>query len=489
MIKHDILLGRQGDAYIKFGGDEHVIAYAKTGQGKTTGLVIPNCFHWKGSLVVLDIKREIFAATAGHRIKMGQEVYLLDPAAEEGRTHRWNPLSEVNRTSDDRFDQISRVSFMLFPDQSATGGGGTTNTDKFWEPAGRSAYNAVTTIIAETPELPLNHATVLRMFSRGDGSEILIRMIAKRRREGGPQYSQAAVDGVSDFLAGNLDQVEGVRKVVSTKLQPWFNHRIANATLTSDFSLRDLRRRPMTIYVAVNPGNMTRMRPYLSLFFEQLVNLNVEKTPEQDPSLQHQALIVLDEFARLGHMPTLAEAAQYGRGFGLRMIYVVQNRPQVEARYGQAGAMDIFDNTGAEIVFGTNDLKTTEEVSKRIGDNTTSAITKQRPRIFPAFQWNKQSEAEHLHRRPMMLPQEVARMGNDQQIILRAGMQACVTDRQGWFKDPALVALHCPPPVIPRIPLPVATDDGQTRIVRPKPRHISGVTAQDVEPVETGECD
>ena len=155
------------------------------------------------------------------------------------------------------------------------------------------------------------------------------------------------------------------------------------------------------------------------------------------------------------------------------MIYVVADRPQVEARYGQAGAMDIFDNTGAEIVFGTNDLKTTEEVSQRIGDNTTSAITKQRPRMFPAFQWNKQSEAEHLHRRPMMLPQEVARMGNDQQIILRAGMQACVTDRQGWFNDPALVALHCPPPVIPRIPLPVATDDGQTRIVRPKPRNIS----------------
>ena len=484
MREHAIVLGKDGGDHILFPGTEHVALYAKTRSGKTTSFCIPNCFCFGGSLVVLDIKGQIFRATAGHRARMGQQVYLLDPAATDGRTHRWNPLDAVDRTSWDRFDQISRLGFMLFPEASAAGGG-TTNTDKFWDPAGRAAYTAAATLVAETPELAFNQETVLRLFARGDGTDVMTRLIRERRQAGGhqPQYSQAVVDGISDYLSGNLEQVEGIRKTVSTRLQPWFNPRIAAATRTSDFDLRDLRRRPMTIYVAVTPGNMSRMRPYLALFFEQLVNLNVDKTPEEDPTIQHQALIMLDEFSRLGRMETLAEAAQFAAGYGMRFAYVIQNKAQVEARYGKASAVDIFDNTGAEIIFGTNDLATTEEVSKRFGDDTTTAITAQRPRFWSSFQWQKQSEAEHLHRRPAMLAQEVARLPRDRQIILRAGMLPMLTARRGWFEDPEMRQLYCDPPTIPKLGWSVPLDDGQTRVMRPRLNTAGDTLMQDEDPV------
>jgi type IV secretion system protein VirD4 len=465
----DLIIGRDPlGGYVTLPGFEHLAIYAKTRSGKTTSACIPNAYNYPGSLVVLDVRREIFKATAGHRATaLGQEVYLLDPAAPNGRSHRWNPLDIVDRNSPERFDQISRVALMLFPDHT---GAGTTNTDKFWDPAGRSAYTAVAGLIAETPEWPLHHAMILRLFS-GAGLDMVIDAVNRRRSQGAmTPYSQNIIDGLSGYMSGDTNLVDGIRKTVEVKLQAWFNHRIAAATVGSDFDLRDLRRRPMTIYVGIAPGNMARWRSYLALFFEQLVNLNTDATPSEDPSLKVPLLVMMDEFARLGRMQTVGEAAQYAAGYGIRFFYVIQNKRQLEAIYGEAAAADIFDNTGVEIVFGTNDLKTTEEVSKRFGDDTVVIRTRQKPRFWSWANWQKQSLSEHPHRRPGLLPQEVARLSDDEQIVLRAGMQPAVTNRIPWFKDRAMRMLEVAPPIIPLLEWGIDVDDGKTKLAKPKPR-------------------
>ena len=484
MQRHPILIGRTGREYLNFDGSEHVALYAKTGSGKTSSVVIPNCFSWRGSLVVLDVKGEAFRATAGYRSQvLGHDVYLFDPAAEDECTHRWNPLQPVERESLSRFDQISRQAFMLFPEASGTI---TSNADAFWTPSARGAFTAVATLLAETPGQDFSMASVLRCFARGDSTEMLANLIQRRRASGDPAYSQTTVDGVSDYTNGSADQVGGIRKMTSTRLQSWFNPRIAAATAASDFDLRQFRRRPMTIYVTVQPGNIPRMRPLLALFFDALINLNTDATPDEDPTIKHQGLIILDEFARLGRMESLAEAAQYVRGYGLRLLYVIQNKAQLRAKYGADSAEDIFDNTGAEIVFGTNDLKLTKELSERMGDDTINVTTKNRPRFWSWLNWSKQSEAEHPHRRPLMLAQEVSRMSPQDQIILRAGMLPMKTQRARWFNDRNFTSLVRRSPEIPRLDVKVATDDGNTR-VKAGAKRPNAITATDVE-LELEEC-
>jgi type IV secretion system protein VirD4 len=479
MRQHPILVGRTASQYHLFHGSEAAALYARSGTGKSSGVVIPNCFAFRGSLVVLDVKGEAFKATAGYRRDMlGQDVYLFDPAAVNERTHRWNPLQPVERDSTSRFDQISRQAFMLFPDSTV---GSTSNSDAFWTPAARGAFTAVATLLAETAGADFTIAGVLRMFARADSRDVLARMIQQRRSSGARGYSQIAIDGLSDYLNGSTEQVGGIRKMTSTRLQSWFNPRIAASTAASDFDLAQIRRRPMTIYVTVQPGNIARMKSVLSLFFDALVNLNTDVVPEDDPSIQWQTLVVLDEFIRLGRMESLSEASQYVRGYGFRLLYVVQSKAQLRAKYGADAAEDLFDNTGCEIVFGTNDLKLTKELSERMGDDTINVVTKNRPRFWAALNWNKQSEAEHPHRRPLMLPQEIAWLDPTEQIILRPGMLPMKTQQARWYDDPNFTACVRPPPEIPRLNVVVAVDDGQTVMPRggsPLPT----ITAADVEP-------
>jgi type IV secretion system protein VirD4 len=110
-----IVVGRKGRRFLTFGGSEHVLVEAPTRSGKGTGIVIPNLLTWAGSVVVLDVKRENYDASAGFRAKYGQEVFLFNPTDREGRTARYNPLAYIDRGDpDDVIIELQKIATMLF---------------------------------------------------------------------------------------------------------------------------------------------------------------------------------------------------------------------------------------------------------------------------------------------------------------------------------------------------------------------------------------
>jgi type IV secretion system protein VirD4 len=450
MQEFDLIIGKTacGD-YLRFGGGEHTVLHARSGAGKSVGFSIPNAFAWPGSLICLDIKRELFRLTAGHRASLGHDVFLFDPSAEDGRSHRWNPFWQVDRVSPDRFDQISRMSFQIWPEAL---GQGTGNTD-FWNAAAREAFCAVANLLAETPAEPLNMAHVLRSFLRGDAAQWMSRLITSRA------YSRAVVDGIAGYLAADDKLGGSICKTITTRLQIWSNPRVAAATSSTDFELRDIRRRHVAIYVGVSPGDIPRNAPLLRLFFDSLLNVNTSKTPDQDATLRVPALLLLDEFAQLGRMDRLAHGLQYARGYGLRFALVVQNRAQIMDVYGNYAATDVFDNVGCEMIYGTGDERLADQIEKRMGDATVDVITENRPRWFAWMKPGKQSEAQHPHRRPLMLRQEILQMPQDEQLILRPGMRPVRAKKLQWWREPEFVKRRRSPPDIPLLSVEIPLAD------------------------------
>src|SRR5271167_4150512 len=85
---------------ITYSGDGHLITFAPTGTGKTSGPVICNALKHPGQLIVLDMKGEVHAATAETRRAMGQEVHVLD-LRDDAQTGSLNPLDLVVRSGTD----------------------------------------------------------------------------------------------------------------------------------------------------------------------------------------------------------------------------------------------------------------------------------------------------------------------------------------------------------------------------------------------------
>ncbi len=467
MKQHDLLIGRdRNGTYIKLPGGEPVAITARTGAGKTSDSVIPMCFTWPGSLIILDIKGSAWRTTAGHRAKeFKQDVYLFEPASRTGRSHRWDPFDAVDRESINRFEQTARMAELLFPEIHQIGNSG--NNNEFWDGAGRQAFAAAAVLLAETPGQRLSLELLTSIFTRADGHEWLSELIEGRRGTTNP-YSQYAVDGISDYVGTDEKLRNDIKKTVSVKAQIWRYPRIAAVASNGDFKLADLRRKPMTIYVVVQPRDIKWLRPLLRLFFDQLINLNTDVTTDDDPSLKYQTLVVLDEFIRFGRVDALAQAAQYVRDYGLRMVYCMQNKAQMREVYGPDGADDLFGNLGAEILFGTNDPKVTKEIEERLGDNTEDVTQRNKPAFWSWANWAKHSVSTGPQRRPLMYDQEVAMMDPDLQFIFRPGMPPALTYRNRWFKNADFRQMVRPPPEVPKLDVSIALDNGRVRI-RPVP--------------------
>jgi type IV secretion system protein VirD4 len=439
--------------HLRFGGPEHVACYAPTRSGKGVGLVIPNCLLYEASLVCLDVKKENWVATAGIREAAGQKVFLFDPLAPDGRTARYNPFTYVRRDTIDAFEDIQRIAQMVFPHVSGD--------QAFWQDSARSAFVGAAGFLAESPELPLTFGEVLRQLSGNDAATLMLQRIEARRLAGHP-YTEATVKALEDYLKGSADLVNSIRKTVTAKLSLWYNPRIDAATAASDFDLRELRSNLHAIYVGVTPDNLARLRPLLALFFQQLVDLQVRTLPQHDPNARHQVLLLLDEFPLLGPMPVLAEAFAFVAGFGIRMMLIMQSKAQLRDRdlYGPDKAEAILDNCGLEVVFGTKDLKLTEELSARIGYDTVEAASRSGPRFWRLFRRDKLSLTESDQRRALLLPQEIVRLKPEEAILIKPGMFPVRAKRIRHYADPLFKRLLRAPPVVPPIDIDVRLDRG-----------------------------
>jgi type IV secretion system protein VirD4 len=224
----------------------------------------------------------------------------------------------------------------------------------------------------------------------------------------------------------------------------WLNPRVCAATEASDFDLRDLRERRMSLYLGVSPDNLARVAPLYNLLLQQLVDLNTRDRPTGDRHAV-QVLMVMDEFARLGHAAVIAHGFSYVAGYGLRLLPVLQSPAQLRAEYGPDLAEEIMANCGLEIAFAPKELKVAQDLSERLGFWTYLGRSHSRPTLLSD---GKRSTTESDQRRALMMPQELIQMDPSQLILLRAGMPAVRGRKIVYWREKAFVARVLAPPEV-----------------------------------------
>lgn len=430
-----IVVGRKRGEFLTFGGSEHVIVEAPTRSGKGVGIVIPNLLTWEGSVVVLDVKRENYDATAGFRSAYGQAVYLFNPTEREGRTARYNPLSYIDRSNpDDIIIELQKIATMLFiaPEHG----------EAFWANGARTGFTGVGAYLAETKANPLTLGEIYRHMTDGDVRDFFKRELANPALA----LSIGCRTALADFAGGSDNSFADIKKTITNVLGLWLNPVVDAATSVSDFDLRDLRKRPMSIYLGVSPDELDRIAPLYNLLFQQLIDLNVRDLPDETTPVP--VLVILDEFARLGRASVIASAFSYVAGYGIRLLPVIQSRSQLRGVYGEHVADEIVANCGVEVAFTPKELRVANDLSERLGylgqDSVTKSLT-----INGLLANRSKSISEH--RRALLLPQELMQFPPAKLILLRGGIPPIIGDKIIYYKSRFFESRACPAPVVPAI--------------------------------------
>jgi type IV secretion system protein VirD4 len=450
-----ILLGRRKRRYLMLPGQTGVIVAAKPRSWKGVSVVIPNLLNFKGSVLVLDIKVENWTITSGYRSLFG-EVHLFDPFSADGRTSRWNPLTYVSDNPFLRIDDVQRIATMLCQE--------VPGSDPFWVKSARSlfvgialylferreyerAHNQDPTYTDKMIEVPVTIGEILRqgMASDEEGFSKHWKRIIDGWAAIGKPLSPQCTSLIMDVVDLATQTASSVRKTFTSQLDLWLNPLLDMATSASDFDLRDLRKKKMSIYLGVKPRDFERLQVVMNLFFQQAIGEQTAELPEHNPALKHQLLLVLDEFTAIGRIPILLNSIAFVPGYNVRTLMVIQTPSQLDEVYGQNGKKIMLKTLAARIVFAPNDMEDARNISEELGYTTV----KSRSRNVPGMGGGRNrspSTTVSDQRRALMLPQEIKEMPITQELVFVENAPPIKCHKIKYFDDPIFMKRLLPAP-------------------------------------------
>jgi len=438
-----IIIGKMGEQYLSIPGQQGAILAAPPRAGKGVGVVIPNLLNFPGSVIVVDVKKENWEVTAGYRQEHGQAVHLFDPLSETGQTAQWNPFFYVSNDPSIRINDVQRIAEMLYTVDG--------NKDSFWVLSARTLFLGIALYLFETKDALRTIGEVLRQgMSGGTTGEGFVehwKGILARRRGGNNPLSWQCVSSIYEVIDLPPQTAGGIRKELTSKLSLWLNPLLDAATSGNDMDLRDLRKKPISIYVGVKPDDLDRIRPVLSLFFQQAIGLQTRELPEHNPQLKHQLLLLLDEFTALGRIPIIETASGFLPGYNVRILLVIQTPSQLRSVYGRDGADTIMKTLAGRVMFAPKDFVDAQEISNDLGSTTV----KGRSRSRPMWGGKGNTTTESDQRRMLLMPQEVKEIGKDKEIIIYEDIRPILAQKIVYYTDRHFKKRLLPAPKVKRL--------------------------------------
>ena len=253
--------------------------------------------------------------------------------------------------------------------------------------------------------------SVARMTTTGKDISSVLRAIVKTEREHLPTW---VVDSFNQYIALEPETRNSAVFNVNMAMSLWNNGLISAATETSDFDIRELRRRPMTIFIGCTIAELAIFRPLIRILFQQIHDLMMVRIP--GPDEPHQVLLMLDEFYHVGRMDSLISKITISAGYGFRMAIVMQDIAQLDELYGKNTRATTLSGSQIKLFIQVNDLETSEFVSEMLGETTQvykTPVVRPGQGIFAPRGW-----APHYTPRPLRSPLELREMSARVSILM-----------------------------------------------------------------------
>jgi len=345
---------------ITYSGDGHLMTFAPTGTGKTSGPVICNALKHPGQLIVLDMKGEIHAATAQARRAMGQKVHVLD-LRDDAQSDSLNPLDLIARSGSEPAAIARSFAAELIER-------GAAERDRFWNDQAETLITGATAwLLADQPPEERRISAVFDLFTQSDVEYNIAVMLDQEKIR-----DRAAKAAFTSFL--QLPDRETRPSVLGTTLT---HLRLFDSNLSrrlTDSSSIDIDAliggEPMSLYIVVPPLRLKAYRPLLRIWLSGLIMAMTQRTSPP----KERTLMLCDEVGNLGQIDALLTAATLMRSWGLTLWCFWQNAAQLQI-YG-AQANTLVDNAGIIQIFGVKNNRMAQDLANLLGGVSAEELLK-----------------------------------------------------------------------------------------------------------------
>jgi len=377
--------------WLEWDGEGHLVTLAPTRTGKSTMQIIPNLLRYRGSVVVLDPKGELYEKTSRTRREFG-EVYRLAPF--EATTHAFNPIDTIEKSA----DALALADLVLPHDP---------NSQAFFRADGIAFLAGLFEFVKRHSPPERRNMDEVRRISAATREEFL-QYVGWMR-----ESPYASVRNVATLvLDKNVEKgIPNLRDTLGTELKVWDDDAIRRASAHSDFSFAALKEKTATVYITVPFTTMKSYAGYLKVVLTAALSAMTDNPAQPEIPV----LFILDEFLSLQRFDAFKDAIRTHAGAGVRLWFFLHNVAALEELYPHASGS--FWDAAVQVFFGTSNIETAKKLSEMLDYATVPQKTTtysmgasvSRDAFFDVSRSDSLnvSHAVQLHRRLLMTPGEV----------------------------------------------------------------------------------
>lgn len=365
------------NAALFWNDDRHLVTIAGSRADKGVASIVPNVALYGGSVVVNDPKGEVATLTAVRRGAgsdtlrgMGQHVAVLDPyrVAEVPDEYRsgFNPLDLLGDHNPHSVADAGELA-------AAFSHGESTGTSRHFDERARALIEGLILHCVSTEPPERRHlVTVYEYITIGirppeQAGKVDPFLWLRKCMRGNPAFG-GTIEATERILAKLGENEYGGTISTAERMLSFLKYEGPRDLFSRSmpFELAALKTDPKgcSIYVCLPVSRLSTHAAMVRMLIQQTITI-MERTKGQPKSGQ-PVLLLLDEFATLGHLRVIEDAAGYMAGFGVKLWAILQDLGQLKALYRDRWET-FLNNAGALMAWGNADLTTQEYLSRRLG--------------------------------------------------------------------------------------------------------------------------
>ena len=402
-------------------GNLLVVAPTRGGKGL---LAVSQLLTWKHSVIVNDIKGDLFTQTAGYRASLGP-VFVLDP---RGIGHRYDPL-HGNLTEDEFFSASSHLL------HQANEGEGAIFTQ-------RATVMLTQMLLASRIEkmAPLPYArSLIRLGLEGTASRLDTLS---------PMLSTQFLD--INFLKANLTDrfLLSAWGTLTARMRPLLTETLVRSLTHPDFTPEQIMcsRKPITVYLRWTEKDLLALSPLVRLLWGSLIDGLITTYDQKQGEGCNPVLLLVDEAGRTA-IPMLADCATTVVGRGISLWVAVQSLSQLETVYGRARSITVQDNMESQLYYRPSNLQTAEYLERALGRRSEYAHSQTTRETGPGSTGLSEQGV------PLMTAGDIKQMGDEEVVGFHRNLPPMKLTRMDWRYHSQLVQRqNLPAPKLEALP-------------------------------------
>lgn len=412
----------------------HLCTVAPSGKGKGVGYVVPNLLSYPHSAVCFDPKGENKRLTARHRERaFGHRIVHLNFWNVDGTgSDQLNPLDLIDFSRADAVDLCRALGEAMVVRTAEE------KDPHFTDSAANVIATAIAFVCRFAEAKDRNLQTVRDIVVN---PQALANAVIELGKDDDPLLKRLA-HGVSHYRDRELGSVLST----TNRFTAWLDSAAASTHMrATSFDLFALRRTGrVTVYITLPEDKLSTNIGLLRLINGTLLRaVTGDGVSRREPKV----LFLLDEAKLLGRMKELQDALTLYRGYGVATWWFFQSPEQVKACFEHES--EFWDNTDAQMFFGLRGFKSTEELSKRLGEATERVLSHQEntsvsggrgasvgePRQQPQFTRGRSVTASEMARH-LLKPDEIGRLSDDAVLIFAGNLPPILARLVRYFDAP-----------------------------------------------------